>query len=153
MQRGVTRPQGHQVARIGVALPPAACGGIPPYRGSHRENALSAVGARVGQVYIVGKVSSRPIRPFNIASFLTRALNHPFGTVVVTCCFRAFRSRRRRRNDETASRFRRLVGGSGRCKRGSRGFRWCPSRILCSRRALNKLVLPHLRSEQTYGTY
>ena len=61
------------------------------------------------------------------------------------------RSRRRRRNDETASRFRRLVGGLGRCKRGSRGFWWCPSRILCSRRALNKLVLPHLRSEQTYG--
>ena len=31
------------------------------------------------------------------------------------------RSRRRRRNDETASRFRRLVGGSGRCKLGSWG--------------------------------
>ena len=38
----------------------------------------------MGQVYIVGKVSSRPIRPFNIASFLTRALNHPFLTRVVT---------------------------------------------------------------------
>ena len=37
------------------------------------------------------------------------------------------RSRRRRRNDETASRFRRLVGGSGRCKRGSRGAWGCPS--------------------------
>ena len=37
----------------------------------------------MGQVYIVGKVSSRPIRPFNIASFLTRALNHPFLTRVV----------------------------------------------------------------------
>jgi len=37
------------------------------------------------------------------------------------------RSRRRRRNDETASRFRRLVGGSGRCKRGSWGAWGCPS--------------------------
>lgn len=36
------------------------------------------------------------------------------------------RSRRRRRNDETASRFRRLVGGSGRCKRGSWGAWGCP---------------------------
>ena len=37
------------------------------------------------------------------------------------------RSRRRRRNDETASRFRRLVGGSGRCKLGSWGAWGRPS--------------------------
>ena len=44
----------------------------------------------MGQVYIVGKVSSRPIQPFNIASFLSRALNHPFGTVVVISRARSF---------------------------------------------------------------